>query len=86
VIGDDSGASLQSGDPQPIWHQGPVSWKAIFLWVGQGGWCRDDSSALHLLRTSFLLLLPQLHVRSSCIRSQRLGAPDLVLSQDDNGQ
>ena len=33
----------------------------------------DDSSALHLLCTLFLLLLRQLHVTSSGIRSERLG-------------
>ena len=40
-------------------------------------WFQDDSSALHLLCTFFLLLLHQLHIRSSGIRSQRLG--NLVL-------
>ena len=35
----------------------------------------DDSSALHLLCTLFLLLLPQLYLRASGIRSQRLGTP-----------
>jgi len=37
----------------------------------------DDSSALHLLRTFFLLLLYQLHLRSSDIRTLRLGTPIL---------
>ena len=36
---------------------------------------QDDSSALHLLCTLFLLLLHQLHLRSSGIRSRRLGTP-----------
>ena len=40
-----------------------------------GGWFQDDSSALHLLWTSFVLLLYQLHLRSRGIRSQRLGTP-----------
>ena len=44
---------------------------------GVGGWFLDDSSSLHLLCTSFLLLLHQLHLRSSDIRSQRLGTPGL---------
>ena len=35
------------------------------------------SSTLHLLCTLFLLLLYQLHLRSSGVRSQRLGTPDL---------
>ena len=37
------------------------------------GWFQDDSSTLYLLCTSFLLLLCQLHLRSSGIRSWRLG-------------
>ena len=37
------------------------------------GWFRDDSRALHLLCTLFLLLLHQLHLSSSGIRSQGLG-------------
>ena len=38
-----------------------------------GVWFRDDSSAFHLLSTLFLILLYQLHLRSSGIRSQNLG-------------
>ena len=38
---------------------------------------QDDSSAFHLSCTLFLLLLHQLHLRSSGIRSQRLGTPGL---------
>ena len=38
-------------------------------------WFRDDSEALHLLCTLFLLLLHQFHLRSSEVRSQRLGTP-----------
>ena len=38
---------------------------------------RDDSSTLSLLHTLFLLLLHQLHLRSSGIRSWRLGTPVL---------
>ena len=37
----------------------------------------DDSRPLHLLSTLFLLLLHQLHLRSSGIRSRRLGTPGL---------
>ena len=48
----------------------PTSW-------GGSGWFWDDSSALHLLCTLFLLLLHQLHLRSSSIRSWRLGTPAL---------
>ena len=36
-------------------------------------WFGDDSSTLHLLCTLFLLVLYQLHLKASGIRSQRLG-------------
>ena len=52
-------------------------WKTIFPQTRSGGCFQDDSSALHLLCTLFLLLLHQLHLRSSGVRSWRLGAPDL---------
>ena len=39
-----------------------------------GGWFGDDSRVLHLLCTLFLLLLHELHLKSSGLRSQRLGA------------
>ena len=44
---------------------------------GPWGWFGDDSNALHLLCTLFILLLYQLPLRSSGIRSQRLGTPAL---------
>ena len=50
---------------QPFWHQGPVSQKTIFLWMGGGKGFRDNSSTLNLLRILFLLWLHQLHLRSS---------------------
>jgi len=40
-------------------------------------WFWDDSSALRLLCSLFLLLFYQLHLRPSGIRSWRLGTPDL---------
>ena len=40
---------------------------------GWRGWFQDDSRALHLPCSLFLLLLHQLHPRSSSIRSRRLG-------------
>ena len=40
-------------------------------------WFWDDSRALHLLCTLFLLLLHRPHLRSPGIRSQRLGTPVL---------
>ena len=39
------------------------------------GWFWNDSRTLHLLCTLFLLLLHQLHLQSSGIRSWRLGSP-----------
>ena len=42
-----------------------------------GGWFQDDSSPLHLLCSLFLLLLHQLHLRSSDIWSQSLETPTL---------
>ena len=41
------------------------------------GWFRDDSNALHLLCTLFLLRLHQLHLRSSGIWSRKLGTHGL---------
>ena len=58
-----------------LWHQELVLWRTIFPQTGIGGGCFwDDSSVLHLLCT---LLLHQLHLRSSGIRSWRLGTPVL---------
>ena len=45
-----------------------------FSMDGGGGCFGDDSSALHLLCTLFLLLLHHLRLRSSGIRSQKLGS------------
>ena len=67
--------------PQTFWHQGPCFMKENFSHeLGKGAWFQDDSSALHLLFTLFLLLLHQLHLRSSGIRSRRLGTPLSALS------
>ena len=64
---------LYTSSTQPFWHQGPVSWKTFFPWTKHGGrWFQDDSSTLHLLWNLFLLLLRQLHLRSSGI-----GAPEV---------
>ena len=64
-------------------------WSPIFLAPGtrfiedvfpmdwnNDGWFGDDSNALHLL-CSLFLLLHQLHLKSSGIRSGRLGTPAL---------
>ena len=44
---------------------------------GEEGWFGDDSGTLHLLCTLFLSLLHQLNLRSSGIKSWRLGTPAL---------
>ena len=58
---------------------GAISRKTVFsrTGIGVGGQSQDDSSASHLLGTLFLLLLHQLHLQSSGIRSQSLGTPPL---------
>ena len=63
---------------QTFWHQGLVLQKSFFYGLGWEGWFWDDSRALHLLCTLFLLLLHQLQLRSSVIRSRRLGPPTLI--------
>ena len=51
--------------------------RQFFHGPGWGRWFQDDSSTLHLLCISFLLLWHQLHFRSSGIRIQSLGIPKL---------
>ena len=43
------------------------------FFYGPAGWFEDDSSILHLLCNLFLLLLHWLHLKSSGIKSCRLG-------------
>ena len=52
--------------------------RQFFHGPGSGAWFLGDSSTLHLLCTLFLLLLHQLQLRSSDIRSHRLGTPALT--------
>ena len=52
--------------------------RQLFYRQLRGGWFWDDSSELHLLCTLFLLLLYQLHLKSSGFRSWRLGTPGLI--------
>jgi len=67
----------------PVSQQPPTFWAPgsgfvednFFHGLSEGGWFGDDSSTLHLLCTLFLLLLHLLHLRSSGIRSWRLGTP-----------
>ena len=70
---------LCSSGPLPFWHQGLVSWKTIFPGTGAGRWFQDDSNALHLLGTLFLLLLHQLYLKSSGISDPRSWGPLLYL-------
>ena len=66
---------------------GAIEWfrgRQFFHRPGWGWWFRDDGlgvmgmiQSLHLLCTLFLLLLYQLHLRSSGTWSWRLGTPDL---------
>ena len=51
--------------------------RQFFHKPGVRGWSGYDSHALHLLCTLFLLLLYQLRLRSSGIRSWRLETPAL---------
>ena len=69
-------ASLRSVVPNLFGTWGLFHASKFFCRPGRR-WFWDDSSMLHLLCTSFLLLLHQLHLRSSGIRSQRLRTPDL---------
>ena len=68
---------LKFSGPQPFWHQGPVSWKMIILWTRARRKFQDDSRTLQILCTLFVLLLHQLHLRSSGSRCWRLRTPDL---------
>ena len=73
--GHDNGWCLRAVVPSLLGSWDWFSWKTIFPHPRVGEWLGDDSSALHLLCTLCLLLLYQLHLRSSGIRSQRLGTP-----------
>ena len=70
-----SGLPFPSPDPHFLMHQGPISWKNFFLEVGGLGGFGEDSSALRFLCS--LLILHQLHLRRSDIRSQRMKTPAL---------
>ena len=67
---------MDCSSPQHFWHQELVLWKTIFHWPGSvGGWPCNDSSALHLLCTLFLLLLHQLYLSSAGIQFWSLRTP-----------
>lgn len=59
--------------PNIFGNQGPVWWETIFPWTWKGGWFKDDSSALHILCTLFVLFFYEFHLRSPGIRFQRFG-------------
>jgi len=73
-------------EDQLFWHQGPVSWKTVFSWIGwrDGDWFLDDSSTLYLLCTLFLLFLHQFHLSSSSIDHKGWGP--LIYSVSYNRQ
>ena len=74
-----SACSFQLWFPNPF---GTTDWlpgRQFFHRPGEEvEWFGDDSSALHLLGSLFLLLLYRLHLTSSGIRSWKLGIPDLA--------
>ena len=51
--------------------------RRVFSRTGEERWFQDDSSTLHLLYTFFFLLLHQLHLTLSDIRSQSFETPAL---------
>ena len=65
--------AVQNSSPQPFRHQGPVLRKTIFPRTSWGSACGRDGfrmiQAHCLLCILFLLLLHQLHLRSSGVRS-----------------
>ena len=70
LLGEPLGPTLSNGGLEP-WSPTFVvpgshfKGDSFFPWTGDGGWFGDNSSALHLLCTLFLLLLHQLRFRSS---------------------
>ena len=64
-------------DPKLFGTRNWFNGRQFFHKLEWGAWFQDDSSLLHLLCSLFLLLLHQLHLRSSGIRSQRLETPTL---------
>ena len=63
--------------PPAFWHQGLVPCKTVSPSTGGRGWFLGDSRALRLLCILFLILLDQIQLRSSGIRSQSLGTPGI---------
>lgn len=69
--------ALYTRGPQPFWHRDEFWGWQFFHVLGRRRWFWDDLNTLHLLWPLFLLLLSQLHLRSSSIRSLRLGTSAL---------
>ena len=84
--GQDTGAHcnflLKGIFPTQVSNLGLLHCRQILYLLSHQGSLQDNSSALHLLCTLFLILLHQPHLRSPCIRSRRLGTPVL---EDDEG-
>ena len=75
---------LFNSSPQPFWHQRLVLWKTIF----STDWGLGDGFGMiqvHLLCALFLVLLHQLHLRPSGIRSQGLVTPGIKGSREIKG-
>ena len=68
--------------PRPFCTRGRFLRRQFFNGPVVGKWFQDDSSILNLLCTLFLLLLYQLHLRSSGIGSWRLGIPTIQALSD----
>ena len=43
--------------PQLVLHQGLISWKAIFPWTGEGGWCQNDSSITFIMHFISIIII-----------------------------
>ena len=70
-------ATLTSGQQFPTFLASETSFTEDNFSMDGRGWFADDSSVLRLLCTLSLLLLHQLPLGSTGIRSQRLGTPAL---------
>ena len=78
-----SACSFQLWFPNPF---GTTDWlpgRQFFHRPGEEvEWFGDDSNALHLLGSLFLLLLYRLHLTSSGIRSWKLGIPAIEVGKN----
>ena len=81
MSGHEASESSWISGPQPFWDRfhGRRFFHGLGWECGWREWFQGYSSTLHLSCTLFPLLWHQLHLRSSGIRSQRLGTPSLPL-------